>query len=71
MIFNNYSIRKYVYKFLHNDMSLSDWNTVGGNLSYWLADSNHKVTNLAYLLSDKVFYITNLNWMKDTFIALR
>lgn len=69
MIFNNYSIRKYVYKFLHNDMSLSDWNTVGGNLSYWLADSNHKVTNLAYLLSDKVFYITNMNRRDFHFIT--
>ena len=72
MIFNNYSIRKYVYKFLHNDMSLVDWNTVGGSLSYWLTNSNHKVTSLAYLFSDRVFLISNLNrrdfhFITDTF----
>lgn len=61
MIFNNYSIRRYVYKFLHNEMSLKDWNIVGGPISHWLTNNDHKVTSLAYLFSDQVYRISNMN----------
>ena len=69
MIFNNYSIRKYVYKFLQNEMTLLDWNTVGGSISTRLASSAHKVTNMSYLFSDRVFYVTNMNRLEFHYIS--
>ena len=61
MIFNNYNIRKYVHKFLRNEMTLKDWKHVGGNLSNWFSDNDHKVTSLAYLFSDRVFMLSSMN----------
>ena len=50
-----------MYKFLHNEMSLKDWNTVGGRISTWLSNKDHNVTSIAYLFSDRVYRITNMN----------
>lgn len=50
-----------MYKFLHNEMALKDWNTVGCRICNWLSNKDHNVTSIAYLFSDRVYRISNMS----------
>ncbi len=68
MIFNNYSIRYYVYKFLSNNISVNEWGKLG-SISYWLSSENHNVTDMSYLFSDQSYFISNMTRQEFHFIA--